>query len=77
MFADWLKAVEPFAYGELGLLPWQLGRMTPREVRLRAEGFMRAREREAEMLIWQIQHRYQTPLMPKHILHMRPKPPKG
>jgi hypothetical protein len=50
--------------------------MTPREVRLRGEAYYRQREREASMVIWQIQHRYGSALMPKHILRGRPQPPQ-
>ncbi len=57
-------------------MPWQFGRMTPREIRLRSEGWQREQERQAQLVIWQVQHHYKSRLRPKHILHGYPKPPK-
>lgn len=44
---DWFEAVQPFAYGVLGLHPWELRRYTVREVMLRAEG-----HRSADRAAW-------------------------
>lgn len=74
---DWVARVEPTAYGELGLLPWQFGRLTPREIRLRLEGWQRAEERHANRVIWMVQHNFKDALVPRDILRGRPAPPKG
>jgi hypothetical protein len=50
--------------------------MTPREIRLRSEGWQREQERQAQLVIWQVQHHYKSRLRPKHILHGYPKPPE-
>jgi hypothetical protein len=50
--------------------------MTPREIRLRSEGWQREREHQAKLVIWHVQHHYKNRLRPKHILNSFPKPPQ-
>ena len=37
---EWVKEMEPIAYGALALKPWEFGRLTPGEFRLLIEGYL-------------------------------------
>lgn len=40
-----MRDAEVFAYGEIGLLPWEFYRLTPREYRLKLQAHERAQHR--------------------------------
>ena len=73
---DWIARIEVTAYGEMGLMPWQVMRMTPREIRLRWEGYLRAEERRAHLVAWMVQDKYRAYLTPRTILRSTPTPPQ-
>jgi len=54
--ARWHHDVQPFAFGMLGLRPWELLRFTLREFGHLVEGYNRAQYREryrvAELAVW-------------------------
>jgi hypothetical protein len=68
--------LEPLAYGELRLMPWEFGRLTPREFRWRLAGYERGWERAAQLVRWIVQKDYKTELTPKFLLEGKPAPPK-
>lgn len=45
-----MRSTEVYAYGELGLLPWEFYRLTPREYRLRMQAHERAQHRTWQMV---------------------------
>lgn len=65
-----------FAFGELGLKPWEFDALTPREFRLMQEGRERDWYRLAQMVVWMVQPNFSAQLVPNDILHGRPRPPK-
>lgn len=52
--ADLLEDIEPSAYIELGIKPWELGRWTPYELEQAQAGLQVKWEREEDMLAWLI-----------------------
>jgi len=54
----WLERVSPFAFGMLGLRPWELLRYTPREFGWMVKGWRTADERErllfAQLAVWML-----------------------
>lgn len=68
----WLDDIQPFAYGTLGLKPWELLAYTPREFGALVEGWQRQQERErfarAELAVWLIAPHITKPITVKDLL---------